>query len=80
APGMIRSWDVGGGAREAMVDVKERSRVRMLDIRLFKESSVKEEYAWRVRRARRIWEARRSVGVGDMVVDGRVVLLLSLLG
>ena len=77
APGMTRSWVSGAGAREAMVLVKEDSRCRNRDIRALTWFSVTLTWAWVKRRTRRIWTARRSVGVGvlgsvrsDGVVSG----------
>lgn len=66
-PGMTRSRDSGGGAREAMVWVKERSCDRRVDMRELKRSSAMARWAWVKRRALLTWEASRSVGVGELV-------------
>lgn len=68
APGISRSRDSGGGARDASVDVKERSCVRSADMKPLRRVSPADEYECSVRRARRIWLARREVGVVVVVV------------
>ena len=67
-PGRSCSLVLGGGAREAIVEVKDDSRCRMCDMVLLSEVSAEEAYPWRKRRATPIWEARRSVGVGELLV------------
>ena len=62
---MTRSCVSGGGAREAIVWVKVRSWWRTADMKSLRRSSAAMVWAWMKRRARFIWPARRSVGVGD---------------
>lgn len=62
---MTRSCVSGGGAREAIVWVKERSWWRTADIKALRRSSAATLCACMKRRACFIWPARRSVGVGD---------------
>lgn len=62
---MTRSCVSGGGAREAIVWVKERSWWKTADMKALRRSSAATVCAWMKRRACPIWPARRSVGVGD---------------
>lgn len=71
-PGITFSPDWGGGAREAMVDVKLRSWASADDIVLLMDSSARETWAWRKSRAVRI------CGVSEDVRFLVVVLLLLL--
>lgn len=62
-PGTSFSWDEGGGASEATVEVKELSRCRSEDMRALRRDSAVVDCACRKRRVVRMWVARRSVGV-----------------
>ena len=48
-----------------MVLVKELSRCRIEDMRVFRRVSAVAAWVFRKRRAWRTWDARRSVGVGE---------------
>ena len=62
---MTRSCVSGGGARDAIVWVNERSWWRTADMKALRRSSAAAVWACMKRRACLIWPARRSVGVGD---------------
>ena len=52
-----------------MVLVKVLSMSRKVSMKELRRASAAVERAWRKRRACRIWVARRSVGVGEVVGD-----------
>lgn len=67
---MIRSCEEGGGAREAIVWVKDCSCTRTEDMIPLRRSSAAALWACRKSLACRIWAARRSVGVGEEGSEG----------
>lgn len=78
-PGRTFSLDCGGGAREAILDVKLRSWARAEDMVLLMESSARETWAWRKSLAVRICGVRRDVRFLVVVVVVGMLLLLLLL-
>jgi len=68
-PGINFSSDVLGGAREAMVEVKDFSREKVVSRSSFVLSSVAAAYLWRKIRALAIWVVRRSVGREEVFFD-----------
>lgn len=73
------SLDCGGGAREAIVDVKLRSWARAEDMVLLMESSARETWAWTKSLAVRICGVSRDVRFLVVDADDVVVVVVLLL-